>query len=663
MTFNCANWFWNIVPWPDADSEPERASTNQLEGKAHLQRALEKIEKDSMRYKQWAAKPWLGKDGEVVWSKSRVFFAKVVVSQSFETFMGIVIFVNLALMIFETNSDARCYPEFALNLQDCKYHSSQHLWLLVCTIILQLIYTAECMMRAYAERSNYVWNRWNQVDLWTAIMGWAGVALSSSVNLSILRILRVLRLIRVGRLVISVPELYILLSGLTTSFKPILFGSMMLISVILVWSIIVVELLHPITSGLDFPGCPSCHLGFDGVYAACLTLFAQIVAGDSWSQISIPFAKKEPWTAPILFFIMMTVSLGVMNLILAVIVEKAAEARENDQERKQKQVDEQRQKDMVELAVLCDRMDNDGSGALSLQEMLDGFDNDSGFQTVMQRMDIERSDMETVFHALDDDASGELDYVEFCHQLGSCKRRDPLMLTALTRYNVMEVKTLIQGEVSKALEEQRQMLEDQLELLAQVPSCATSAKELQRKRLEKVNPHVAKAAAAESEAVVYPLGKSGSFSAETRAVPKLQTTQAKQLRATLREQGHLAPTEKAHLTRQRSGSFGLLLESLTENCKVYQDMQNQLESLMASAERLKADIAQDRSEGAENERSEHQVQVSSPDFDRRFEQLLRKFYHRTQREEVLQAKFRKLIESISLSLGRESKQEVVQNEL
>ena len=51
-----------------------------------------------------------------------------------------------------------------------------------------------------------------------------------------------------GRLVISVPELYILLSGLTTSFKPILFGSMMLISVILVWSIIVVELLHPITS-------------------------------------------------------------------------------------------------------------------------------------------------------------------------------------------------------------------------------------------------------------------------------------------------------------------------------------------------------------------------------------------------------------------------------
>ena len=140
---------------------------------------------------------------------------------------------------------------------------------------------------------------------------------------------------------------------------------------------------------------------------------------------------------------------------------------------------------MVELAVLCDRMDNDGSGALSLQEMLDGFDYDLDFQKVMARMDIERSEVETLFKALDADASGELDFLEFCYHLGSCKRRDPLMLSALTRYGVMEVKTLIHSEVSKALEEQRQMLQDQLELLSHIPSCEQAAKELRQKRLEK----------------------------------------------------------------------------------------------------------------------------------------------------------------------------------
>ena len=31
----------------------------------------------------------------------------------------------------------------------------------------------------------------------------------------------------------------------------------------------------------------------------------------------------------------------------------------------------ERERNMIELAILCDRMDNDGSGALSLEEMLD----------------------------------------------------------------------------------------------------------------------------------------------------------------------------------------------------------------------------------------------------------------------------------------------------
>lgn len=49
---------------------------------------------------------------------------------------------------------------------------------------------------------------------------------------------------------------------------------------------------------------------------ASLTLFQQIVAGDSWGAISLPLAEAHPWTSPILFSILMTISLGVMNLRL-----------------------------------------------------------------------------------------------------------------------------------------------------------------------------------------------------------------------------------------------------------------------------------------------------------------------------------------------------------
>eukprot|EP00913_Durusdinium_trenchii_P017934 g16852.t1 len=209
-----------------------------------------------------------------------------------------------------------------------------------------VIWPLECVARLYVERSLFLQNRWNLIDLFIVLIGWAGMALTEMVNLNVLRIFRVIRLLRAGRLLISVPELYILLSGFELKGRRI-------------------------DSNYTSP-CPQCASGFATVYRASLTLFSQIVAGDAWGQISPPLAHAAPWTAPILFGIMMTISLGVMNLILAVIVEKAAEARQTDLDKKLMQKDQVRERNMVELALMCDRMDKDGSGALSLEEMLSG---------------------------------------------------------------------------------------------------------------------------------------------------------------------------------------------------------------------------------------------------------------------------------------------------
>eukprot|EP00438_Fugacium_kawagutii_P036020 Skav207009 [mRNA] locus=scaffold1554:171142:178241:- [translate_table: standard] len=180
-----------------------------------------------MRYKAGETHPWLDRNGREIWSGLRIFVAKTVRSQSFETFMGIVILSNILIMIFETDADASCYPAYSGDIQNCPGRSSEILW--------------------------------------------------------------------------------------------------------------------------------------------------------------------------------------------AVVVEKAAEARENDQERKMAQKENERERNW------------DSS------EMLDGFDRDLNFKSLMAHMDIERDDMQTIFKVLDADRSGEVDYVEFCHHLGSCKKRDPLMMSSLTR--------------------------------------------------------------------------------------------------------------------------------------------------------------------------------------------------------------------------------------
>ena len=51
-----------------------------------------------MRYKAGATKPWLSKDGELIWSPGRIFVAKLIWSQPFETFMGIVILFNIVCL-------------------------------------------------------------------------------------------------------------------------------------------------------------------------------------------------------------------------------------------------------------------------------------------------------------------------------------------------------------------------------------------------------------------------------------------------------------------------------------------------------------------------------------------------------------------------------------
>ncbi|CAK9003097.1 unnamed protein product, partial [Durusdinium trenchii] len=351
---------------------------------------------------------------------------------------------------------------------------------------LERLFLLENSLCSHVVLSEEVWNAWNQLDLVTTIPGWVTLILSSTLNIALLRTLKVVRLLRAGRLLISIPEVYVLMSGLASALKPIIYGSIMLISVIMIWAIIVVEFLHPVNVQIPYgEDCPRCKLGFKSVYTASLTLFAQLVAQDGWSEMSLPLAEEAPWTTPLLFIILMTVSLGVMNLILAVVVEKAAEVRENDQERKMMKKEEERERNMIELAVLCDRMDNDGSGALSLKEMLDGFDNDLNFNALMKFMDIERDDMQTIFNVLDSDGSGEVDYVEFCHHLGSCKKRDPLMMSSLTRYSVMEMRNLVSGitnSIVEVLEENAQMLHEQLELLCSVPGCEQAAKELKRRR-------------------------------------------------------------------------------------------------------------------------------------------------------------------------------------
>ena len=143
-------------------------------------------------------------------------------------------------------------------------------------ILLLTIYSLEMFARVFVERWLFFCNKFNMVDLVTVMLGWSSVAFAGMVNLSWLRLARLVRVLRAVRIFVSIPEFYLLITGLYSSLKAILFGSAMLLSVVVFWAVISVEVLHPVVALIeDFDGCDRCPRSFSNVFEATVTIFQQ----------------------------------------------------------------------------------------------------------------------------------------------------------------------------------------------------------------------------------------------------------------------------------------------------------------------------------------------------------------------------------------------------
>merc|ERR1719183_2030292 len=88
-------------------------------------------------------------------------------------------------------------------------------------------------------------------------------------------------------------------------------------------------LLPSIAAAGHYDGCMWCEFAFENILAADLTFF-QIISGDGWSKLARPLIEKHPWTGIIMIGVIFTMVFGLLNLITAVIVDTAAQARESD---------------------------------------------------------------------------------------------------------------------------------------------------------------------------------------------------------------------------------------------------------------------------------------------------------------------------------------------
>lgn len=261
------------------------------------------------------------------WPWVRVHLYGIVSSHVFEWACGAIILFNMVLVVFETDA----------NVDD----GSSPLWIKVMTNLLLCIYSTELCTKLYVYRREFFRDFWNVLDF--VIVGvdllfiFIALVVDTLPSVSIFRVFRLVRLARAFKAMNSMHELHSLLRSCACALKAIFWGMVLLGLTLTVWGILTVQLIHPINKHIAvtkpwlYEDCDRCPRAFSTVFDSVVTIWKQIVAGDSWGQLCEPIIEEANWTFFIFVLILVTVALTMLNCILAVVVEAGATAAAADE--------------------------------------------------------------------------------------------------------------------------------------------------------------------------------------------------------------------------------------------------------------------------------------------------------------------------------------------
>lgn len=167
--------------------------------------------------------------------------------------------------------------------------------------------------------------------------------------------------------------------------------------------------------------------------------FQTLVAGDSWGSCAIPLIERTPLSFALFAGSLVTVQLGLTNLILAVIVEKAQEAHEDNKIEEAARCTRAKEAAESRLKEMCEEIDRDADGKISLIELQAAYRDHREMKAVMSTLDIDEHDLDTLFHIMDSDDSGDLTYQELVNCIHKSDRDDVKRQIMMLRLQIGDI--------------------------------------------------------------------------------------------------------------------------------------------------------------------------------------------------------------------------------
>jgi hypothetical protein len=363
---------------------------------------------------------WIAQQRELrnseMWQNPYMEVEELVVSLSFEMLVAGVIVLNCFLIGWEASiPDGEMAGLFN-----------------VCEHFFTLFFLVEWILRIIAFGKVWIFEPANAADTALAlgtgvVVKWmaepAGIDLGNFRILTVLRGFRLVRLARSVRLIPFFSDLWVLIRGLTTSARPLLWTLVIVMSVLYIFAIAATEFIGKSPS---FADDEKAQLMFGDFMRSMFTMVQLITLDTYCDDVIRPMMQVEPWLA---FFFVFFITVGVfivMNLVTAIIVENANCIKKEDTESEAKEAEQKKKDDLKLLSQLFMEIDLDGSGELSREEFFSSLKNKKVKQ-MLDIMEMKVVELEEVWEVLDD-GDGLLTIKEFTDGIrrmkGEAKAKD-----------------------------------------------------------------------------------------------------------------------------------------------------------------------------------------------------------------------------------------------
>eukprot|EP00927_Polykrikos_kofoidii_P027942 TRINITY_DN2446_c0_g1_i2.p1 TRINITY_DN2446_c0_g1~~TRINITY_DN2446_c0_g1_i2.p1 ORF type:complete len:724 (-),score=124.84 TRINITY_DN2446_c0_g1_i2:87-2258(-) len=425
-------------------SEQGLSCTKSLQSKKSMQPAWERGDPPPFEERQNASCRRVGPTKVDERNHWRVFVSKLLRHPAFDQCIGVVILIDGCLLGLQAQDAS--VPMLA--------KSTKQIFEVI-VYLLRGIFMVELMLRFFGDTvRGALQSAWTRFDSILVVFSVVEIILGSMDQklgpITILRIFRLARLARAARLMIQFRTLWLLVSGLRASFMTVMWTFVLILSIGFIFAIVGMEVI-PLRTASSVRPIPILYeesgeiddfstnyqrvalKNFGSMDDALLTLL-QILTLDSIAAIYRPLVMESPsgigWFN-IFYFLgyIFFVSIALMNLVTAVMVEGALQQANADRDSARAHEEQRKRNLMPKLRDMFMTLDEDGSGEVSMQEI----ENAPKSLTDELKNITHTEDLTEIFALLDDDDSGSVQVDEFLEGIFKASKGDVMTKLQLAR--------------------------------------------------------------------------------------------------------------------------------------------------------------------------------------------------------------------------------------